>query len=388
MSPEVQDSRVADLGSYKWICPRCGALNDPFSRFCKGCGEPRSGLLYCENGHPNPPFFSYCSQCGRPLKPERPTPTSDRDTDFEKLVRIYVGRKVGIKLSPREPIPLFRRVAVGGYECRSYLKMGGFCATLLAVDERGVSQVLKIPRDYYEYLEHGGDSSRLRLSGAQLGELYKERGAMERVSRLNHPCIVQYRGMLELPEGGPLVLVFEYCEGGSLRDALTQGPLGPRLAAEVVVQVADALRRIHELGLAHGDVKPENILFTRDSIPKLADFGSARAIASTVSTKVPFTPGYAAPEHVRGGRPVPKSDVWSLALVLYEAATGKSFLPLDPSEYEKETGNIKKGSPLSVNTGDKELDGIIMKCLAVDPEKRPTMLELEHMLLKYLHRKP
>jgi len=376
VSPDPPSGRVEDLSSYEWSCSACGARNPPFSRYCRECGRERPDLLYCESGHPNPPFFSYCTQCGRPII---------RD-ELEWLARIYVGRRVDVRLSPREPVPLGRSVQVGGYECRSYLRMGGFCATLLAVDERGVSYVLKMPRDHYEYLVHGGDPSRLRLAEGQLRQLRKEREAMESVSRLDHPCIVQYRGMLADPsKGGPVALVFEYCEGGSLRDALAQGPLGPRLAAEVVVQVADALRAIHELGLAHGDVKPENILFTRDGIPKLADFGSARAIAGTVSRGAPFTPGYAAPEHVRSGRPVPKSDVWSLALVLYEAATGRNLLPLDLEEYEREIENLERGRPLSVNTGDRELDEIIAKCLAVDPERRPTMRELERMLLRYLH---
>jgi len=70
------------------------------------------------------------------------------------------------------------------------------------------------------------------------------------------------------------------------------------------------------------------------------------------------------------------------------APGGPATLALSWLSYEKEIENIEKGSLPSVNTGDEELDKIIAKCLAVDPEKRPTMLELEHMLLNYLQRKP
>jgi len=107
-----------------------------------------------------------------------------------------------------------------------------------------------------------------------------------------------------------------------------------------VVQVADALWRIHELRLANGDSKPENILSTRDGIPELADFGSAKAIGGSVPSKVPLTSGYATPEHF-GGQAMPESDVCSLALAPFEATTGRSLLP-DPGEYERGRGYRKK----------------------------------------------
>jgi serine/threonine protein kinase len=109
-------------------------------------------------------------------------------------------------------------------------------------------------------------------------------------------------------------LVFEYCEGGSLENILEKyaregKKLGPVTAASIIVQVAAALKKIHELGYAHGDVKPGNILFSRDRIPKLADFNSARAIAVASHSRVPLTYGYAGPGHVRSGRPSQKDDV-------------------------------------------------------------------------------
>jgi serine/threonine protein kinase len=199
---------------------------------------------------------------------------------------------------------------------------------------------------------------------------------------------VKFERFLEASGDDPPALVFEFCEGSSLADLLQeQGKLDPATAVRIIVQIADALAMIHELGYAHGDVKPENILFSRDRIPRLADFNSARAIAATTRSVVPFTPGYAAPEHVKTGRPSQKGDVWSLALALYEAVKGEPLFEADLFKYQEKLAALEGEGGARAETGDRELDEVLARCLRLNPDERPSMRELEDTLIRYLERK-
>lgn len=129
-------------------------------------------------------------------------------------------------------------------------------------------------------------------------------------------------GDLEVP-----YIVTEYMAGGSLASMLDAGErLDVAQVASVGAQAADALAYAHRRGMVHRDVKPSNLLFDAGGRLALADFGIARAVASASSTE-PVDSGqgatrYASPEQVIGHNTDPKSDVYSLALVLIEAATG------------------------------------------------------------------
>ncbi|MCC5998532.1 MAG: PQQ-binding-like beta-propeller repeat protein, partial [Thermofilum sp.] len=281
----------------------------------------------------------------------------------------YIGKTVDVKLGKPALHVLERPVRIHGYECRARLGKSRISATLLCVDNVGENHVLKIPVEFYDWLVHREPIQRPTV----LGRFGEEVRVLEKVAGLGHPCIVEFEKALEGYGDNPPTLVFEYCEGGSLRDMVEKnGRLDPATAVKIIVQIADALARIHELGYAHGDVKPENILFTKDRIPKLADFNSARAIASTGKSIVPFTYGFAAPEHIHTGRPSQKGDVWSLALVLYEAVTGKSLFSPD-ERYPEELEQFEKTGKPEVRTGDVALDEILRECIRIKPEARPTM---------------
>ena len=295
----------------------------------------------------------------------------------------YIGKTVDVKLGKPTLHVLERPVRIHGYECRARLGKSRISATLLCVDNVGENHVLKIPVEFYDWLVHREPIQRPTV----LGRFGEEVRVLEKVAGLGHPCIVEFEKALEGYGDNPPTLVFEYCEGGSLRDMVEKnGRLDPATAVKIIVQIADALARIHELGYAHGDVKPENILFTKDRIPKLADFNSARAIASTGKSIVPFTYGFAAPEHMHTGRPSQKGDVWSLALVLYEAVTGKSLFSPD-ERYTEELEQFEKTGKPEVRTGDLALDAILRECIKIKPEARPTMRQFEEKLLDYLRRK-
>ena len=145
------------------------------------------------------------------------------------------------------------------------------------------------------------------------------------VAVLNHPNIVKVFDWVEDTDGPFLVL--EYLAGGSLRDLLDRGArLSPAEAARVGGQVARGLAYAHTRGLVHRDVKPANLLFDEEGRVRVTDFGVARALAEAawIEPGGTFigTPRYSAPEQARGGPVDGRSDVYALALVLYEAITG------------------------------------------------------------------
>jgi eukaryotic-like serine/threonine-protein kinase len=145
------------------------------------------------------------------------------------------------------------------------------------------------------------------------------------VAVLNHPNIVRVFDWVEDPDGPFLVL--EYLAGGSLRDLLDRGArLSPAETAQVGGQVARGLAYAHTRGLVHRDVKPANLLFDEEGRVRVTDFGVARALAEAAWIEPGGifigTPRYSAPEQARGGAVDGRSDVYALALVLYEAITG------------------------------------------------------------------
>ena len=129
-------------------------------------------------------------------------------------------------------------------------------------------------------------------------------------------------------EDGIPYLVLEYLGGGSLRSLLDTGYLlSPQQAAAVGAEAANGLAYAHRRGLVHRDIKPANLLFDDDGRLLVADFGLARALAEAAVTEplgtVMGTARYASPEQVEG-RPVDdRTDVYSLALTLYESVTGR-----------------------------------------------------------------
>ena len=139
------------------------------------------------------------------------------------------------------------------------------------------------------------------------------------MAELSHPAVAQIHAV-EFWRGRPF-LVAEYLAGGTLADRLTRGPLPQREAVSVADTLAGALAALHEAGYLHGDVKPGNIGFTAGGSPKLLDFGLARE--ANDAGMLGGTLRYASPE-VLAGRPAEEADdVWSLAVVLYEMATGE-----------------------------------------------------------------
>ncbi|MGB9720622.1 MAG: serine/threonine protein kinase [bacterium] len=158
-------------------------------------------------------------------------------------------------------------------------------------------------------------------------------------ANLHHKNIVEIYDYFR--EGGEHYLVMEYIEGMSLDDLIEkEAPFHPLLTAAIAREVCLALVCAHKNGIIHRDIKPKNILISKDGVVKLADFGVARDIDApdlTTTGAIIGTPFYMSPEQAGGGRAGFQSDIFSLGVVLYEMVTGKK-----PFVAEENQGIISK----------------------------------------------
>lgn len=160
--------------------------------------------------------------------------------------------------------------------------------------------------------------------------LRKFKREAQAAGKLSHPHIVNIYDTGN--DNDVYYIVMEYVDGGTLKDYINaRGRLSYREGINYALAIASALGQAHKNNIIHRDVKPQNILLTKQKrIPKVTDFGIARAITSSTMTMVDETMGsvhYLSPEQARGGYLDERSDLYSLGILLYEMVTGK--LPFD-----------------------------------------------------------
>ncbi len=178
------------------------------------------------------------------------------------------------------------------------------------------------------------------------------------------------------PEGDPPWLATEYVEGRSLREAvLRYGPMPEERLVPLAQGIAEALAAIHAAGLTHRDLKPANVLLSPAG-PKVIDFGIARAADATQLTgtgQIIGTLDFMAPEQIEGRDSGPPGDVFALGCTLVHAATGRS-----PFAAEQTAGTIYKilHAPPDLLGVPPRIARIAESCLAKDPTRRPTAVQL------------
>ncbi|MGP3956768.1 serine/threonine-protein kinase [Nonomuraea sp. 3N208] len=256
-------------------------------------------------------------------------------------------------MSHVEPLREGDPTAVGPYRLQGRLGAGGQGVVYLSQGPDGRPVAVKVLRE-----------------GLANERFAKEIDAARRVEPF---CIAQ---VLDASLSGRPYIVTEYVEGPSLQEA------GRHVGADLqrlAVATATALAAIHQAGIVHRDFKPANVLLGQGG-PRVIDFGIARSVEAglTATSSIVGTPAYMAPEQLAGERIGPAVDVFAWASVIVFAATGTP--PFGEDSLPAVINRILHNEP---QLGDlpQPLRGIVLRCLAKDPARRPAMRDVLLQLL-------
>lgn len=205
-------------------------------------------------------------------------------------------------------------------------------------------------------------------------QLRKEAAALE---GLDHPHVVDLLDVRLVD--GRHILVFERIEGKTLRQRLDEGPLDDREIRRIALGLLEGLEALHDRGVVHRDVKPENVLLADDGRAVLTDLGVATPMPETaeLGTVTAFTDlgglqgtlPYMAPEQVRTGRSTAASDLYAVGLVLYEALTGRRALRVEGETLLKAIESISDPH-VDLDVVPEAWRGVLERALAEDPDDR------------------
>jgi len=266
------------------------------------------------------------------------------------------------------------------YEIMRVLGYGGFGITYLA-QERATGDRLAIkeyfPTDLSARLENGGVTAQTEedreVFDWGLAKFVKE---AQTLARFSHPNIVRVRRFLNL--NSTAYMVMDYQQGVPLGEILDEGgDLSETEILEFLPPLLDGLGAVHQAGVLHRDIKPDNIIIRQDGQPILIDFGAARMEVGQQSRSLHrvFTPGYAAPEqYVSGEEQGPWTDIYGMAAVLYSAISGRA-----PLEAPARTGAMMRSSEDALEPARRVGEGryqpeflaAIDWGLEIEPQHRP-----------------
>lgn len=193
------------------------------------------------------------------------------------------------------------------------------------------------------------------------------------LSGMNHPNILALYDTLKW--GNFLIMVLEYCPYGDLLSAIMDGAFADPLAAKLVfAQILSAVEYLHERGIAHGDIKPENILIGADGRPKLCDFGCSHMTRTGGGNEKAGTLFYAAPELLADGEfDTQKADIWALGITYFAMLTGQfPFAAGNDAFTRRQIIRRKFAWPLELDSDSRSL----IETMLVPEEDRPTAQEL------------
>ncbi len=199
-------------------------------------------------------------------------------------------------------------------------------------------------------------------------------------ARLSHPNIVSIYDVGVA--GNDHYIVMEYVQSSTLKKKIQdEGPLSLLTAVSIAKDIASGLTHAHANNIVHCDIKPHNILMTADGRAKITDFGIARAVTESTLTyggSVIGSVHYFSPEQARGGAITPKSDVYSLGIVLYEMLTnrlpftGENPVAIAMKHIEEEAISPSRYRPQI----PPMLEAIVCRAMSKSPEIRPSSFEL------------
>ncbi len=345
-------------------------------------GAKRSGLAYTGTDHRG--LTSVAAAVGMALENHRlkHSPSGDDEEPAEECTACGAVLPPGTDAchcggtTQRAPVPLMLRAA---FKFDQRLGAGGMGVVYRATD-------LSLRRDV-------AIKTLPRLSPTRADRLRAEAQAMARLAHGNLATIHSVETWRDTP-----LLVVELLDGGTLAHKLAQGPMPLDAVLDLGMTLSDVLQHIHAAGTVHCDVKPSNIGFTRSGTLKLLDFGLARVLAdaegsdrevlqtyasSKLSTEAPLTrafggriagtPLYMSPEALAGERPAPAFDLWSTAVVLFEAVAGHH--PFAGGTFDDAIGRIRRGECLGLPTLRTQVPGAFVDtlecCLGPTSATRP-----------------
>jgi len=311
----------------------------------------------CPNCHSDQPENTrFCSDCGTSLLPAADTP-AERTKTIDFAAQGF----------PRGHIFAER------YEIIEMLGRGGMGSVYRVEDTQLKEEVaLKVINP-----DVAADKNTI--------ERFRNELKLSRQIAHRNVCKMYYLGE---SKSGPYI-VMEYVAGESLRNMIRMsGPMGLGTTLKIIRQVAEGLSEAHRMGVVHRDLKPSNIMIDRAGNARIMDFGIARSAKIKGITRagvIVGTPGYMSPEQVEGQEPDQRSDIYSLAVIMYEMTTGRlPFAGDTPLSIGVKQRTEIPPEPKTVNPQiPEDLNHLIMTCLDLDREKRcPTAEALFSELIR------
>jgi formylglycine-generating enzyme required for sulfatase activity/cephalosporin-C deacetylase-like acetyl esterase/predicted Ser/Thr protein kinase len=296
-------------------CPQCGSNNTSDSRFCKSCAAPLAG-------------------------PGAPNLTETVRAPAKELISgsIFAGR----------------------YQVIEELGRGGMGRVYRVLDKKlGEEVALKLIKP-----EIAADEETIR----------RFRNELRTARKIGHPNVTR---MYDLGEDeGTHYITMEYVRGEDLKSFIRRSSrLTVDKAVVITGQVAEGLAEAHRQGVVHRDLKPQNIMIDRDGNARIMDFGIARSVRSegiTGSGMMIGTPEYMSPEQVEGKAVDPRSDLYSLGIILYEMLTGRApFMGDSVLSVAMKQRSERAPDPQQQNPRiPASLSRLILKCLEKEPAGR------------------
>ena len=253
----------------------------------------------------------------------------------------------------------------GRYKCLKLLGWGGTSIVILVED-------LKDRTKWAAKIVSIQDIEKRKL----LHSIEKE---MAMLQEIDHPNIIKIREHFEIEnkyEERFIVMIMEYCEHGDLLTFTTKRKLkDEKLIKKIIYNFLDAIKYLHSGGISHGDIKTENILLTKNNIPKLCDFGFCRTTFLAGNDSKFGTLFYAAPELFQKGEFNPfKTDIYAIGITLYSIFELRfPFKEGNENEIVKQIMNYDLYFKFNAS---KKLQNLIQKCTDRVPLNRPTIEEV------------